>query len=159
VGCSFTVLGADGIIVSLEPNDARFVLGVPAHEVGHALGLPHTTSTWHRGSWKATGSSGTMTHLTPNDSIRKILKPSATTNPFMFPINPKAACCVWCALLLCASGEDTVPNSGDLLQADMAARLREFAKNNNMGGPRRPISPELNAVNSTVLEHYLVTDK
>ena len=40
----FTILGTDGIIVSLAPfpDGARRRLGVTAHEVGHALGLPHT---------------------------------------------------------------------------------------------------------------------
>ncbi len=44
----FTLLGTDGIIVSLDQFDARKILGVTAHEVGHALGLVHTTSTWDR---------------------------------------------------------------------------------------------------------------
>jgi hypothetical protein len=48
----FTVQNTDGIIVSMEPNDARFILGVTAHEVGHALGLPHTTSPSTISPWK-----------------------------------------------------------------------------------------------------------
>jgi hypothetical protein len=45
----FTVQGSDGIIVSLEPLDARAILGVTAHEAGHALGLDHPpSSSWRR---------------------------------------------------------------------------------------------------------------
>jgi hypothetical protein len=45
----FTGLGADGIIVSLDEFYARLNLGTTAHEVGHTLGLPHTTTTTN---WK-----------------------------------------------------------------------------------------------------------
>ena len=76
----------------------------------------------------------------------------------MFPINPKAACGVWCALVLCTLGLDAAPNSGDRLEAETAARLLEFDKNNDRGGPRRPASPELNAVNSSVLENLGAED-
>jgi hypothetical protein len=41
----FTKQGADGIIVSIEPNVAWSYLGTTAHEVGHSLWLPHTSST------------------------------------------------------------------------------------------------------------------
>ena len=51
----FTDQDMDGIIVSREPNDARLILGVTAHEVGHALGLPHTSSTWDRWLMKGDG--------------------------------------------------------------------------------------------------------
>ncbi len=61
-------------------------------------------------------------------------------------INSKVACGVWCALMVCGSGQDAEPNSGDRLEAETAARLREFDKNNNRGGPRRPMSPEMQAV-------------
>lgn len=64
----------------------------------------------------------------------------------MSPINPKAACGVWCALLLCASGEITPPNSGDLLQADMAARLREMSNSGNRPDAHRRMSPEMLAI-------------
>ncbi len=64
----------------------------------------------------------------------------------MSPINPKAACGVWCALVLCASGENTVPNSGDRLQADMAARLREMSKSGDRPDPHRRMSPEMLAI-------------
>jgi hypothetical protein len=64
----------------------------------------------------------------------------------MFQIDPKVTCGVWCALVLCVSGQDAVPNSGDRLEAETAARLREFDKNNNRGGPRRPMSPEMQAI-------------
>jgi hypothetical protein len=40
----FTDLSTDGIIVSIEPIDARTILGVTAHEAGHALGLNHTST-------------------------------------------------------------------------------------------------------------------
>jgi hypothetical protein len=76
----------------------------------------------------------------------------------MFPINPKAACGVWCALVLCTPGLDAAPNSGDRLEAETAARLLEFDKNNDRGGPRRPASPELKAVNSSVLENLGAED-
>ncbi len=61
-------------------------------------------------------------------------------------IDSKAACRIWFALVVCAYGQNAAPNSGDRLEAETAARLREFAKNNNMGGPRRPMSPEMSAV-------------
>ena len=57
-------------------------------------------------------------------------------------------CGVWCALALFAAGQDAVPNAGDRLQAETAARLREFEKNNNRGGPRRPMSPEMDEVSN-----------
>ncbi len=56
--------GSDGLIVSLEPIDARLILGVTAHEVGHALGLPHTSSTWR---WLMKGD-GIIWNNTPPDS-------------------------------------------------------------------------------------------
>jgi hypothetical protein len=71
----------------------------------------------------------------------------------MFPINRKAVCGVWCVLVLGVSGQNAVPNAGDRLEAENAVRLREFEKNNDEGGPRRPVSPELNAVSSSVLEN------
>ena len=40
----FTIQDTDGIIVSLAPSSARRRLGVTAHEMGHALGLSHTSS-------------------------------------------------------------------------------------------------------------------
>jgi hypothetical protein len=53
----FTDLGTDGIIVSIEQNDARRILGVTAHEVGHALGLNHTSvQSWRR--WLMRGDPG-----------------------------------------------------------------------------------------------------
>lgn len=64
----------------------------------------------------------------------------------MFPINLKAVCGVWCALMVCGSGQNAVTNSGDRLEAETAARLRDFAKNNNMGDPHRPMSPEMQAI-------------
>ena len=66
----------------------------------------------------------------------------------MFPINQTAACGVWCALLLCSSGEDTVPNSGDRLEAETAARLLEFDKNNDRPDPHRRMSPEMDEVSN-----------
>jgi hypothetical protein len=66
----------------------------------------------------------------------------------MSPISLKTACGVWCALVLCASGENTVPNSGDRLQADMAARLREMSKRGDRPDPHRRMSPELLAISS-----------
>lgn len=50
--------------------------------------------------------------------------------------------------MVCVSGQDAAPNSGDRLEAETAARLREFAKNNNMGDPHRPMSPEMNEVSN-----------
>ena len=76
---------------------------------------------------------------------------SAKANLFMclmFPNNRKAVCGIWCALMLCTYGQDTAPLTGDRLQADMAERFREFQKNNNTGGPRRPMSPEMDAVSN-----------
>ena len=54
----FTILGTDGIVVSLGSALARETLGVTAHEVGHAFGLDHVTPDhllmkgpmyWHNG--------------------------------------------------------------------------------------------------------------
>lgn len=44
------------------------------------------------------------------------------------------------------------------MAAETAARLLEFDKNNDRGGPRRPASPELKAVNSSVLENLGAED-
>jgi hypothetical protein len=66
----------------------------------------------------------------------------------MFPINPKAPCGVWCALVLCATGQDAIPNSGDRLQADMAARLREMDKSGNRPDAHRRMSPEMDEVSN-----------
>ena len=63
-------------------------------------------------------------------------------------INPKFACGVCCVLVMYASGQEDVQNSGDRLREENAARLREFAKNNNMGGARRPMSPEMDKVSN-----------
>ena len=78
----------------------------------------------------------------------------------MSPINPKATCGVWCALLLCTSGENTVPNSGDLLQADMAARLREMNKSDNRPDAHRRMSPEMFAIsrNPDLVENLRAED-
>ncbi len=54
----FTDRGTDGIIVSIEQDDARTILGVTAHEVGHALGLDHPSSTWQR--WLMRGGAGNV---------------------------------------------------------------------------------------------------
>jgi hypothetical protein len=54
----FTDTGTDGIIVSIEQDDARTILGVTAHEVGHALGLDHPSSTWQR--WLMRGGGGNV---------------------------------------------------------------------------------------------------
>ena len=64
----------------------------------------------------------------------------------MIQINLKATCGVWFALVLYISGQDNSPSLDDRLQADTNARLREFSRNNDIGGPRRPISPEMNAI-------------
>lgn len=45
----FTEQGTDVIIILIEQDDARTILGVTAHEGGHALGLNHPPSnlqTW-----------------------------------------------------------------------------------------------------------------
>lgn len=64
----------------------------------------------------------------------------------MFPIDFKIVCGVWCAFGLYAAGQDAVPNSGDRLEAETAARLREFDKNHDFRRPRRDMSPEMRAV-------------
>ncbi len=61
-------------------------------------------------------------------------------------IDSKAACGIWCAVMLGAYGQDAAPNSGERLEAETAARLREFANNQNMGDPHRPMSAEMKAV-------------
>lgn len=76
----------------------------------------------------------------------------------MFQIDSKAACGIWCALMLGASGQNAAPNSGDRLEAETAERLREFAKNNNMGGPRLPMSAEMNAIKSSQIENLSAED-
>ena len=64
----------------------------------------------------------------------------------MFPIDFKIICGVWCTLGLYAAGQDAVPNSGDRLEAEAAARHREFDKNHDFRRPRRDMSPEISAV-------------
>jgi hypothetical protein len=63
----------------------------------------------------------------------------------MFPIDSKAACGVWCALVLCASGQNAAPTTDERIEA-YEARLRQLSKNNDYGGPRRDMSPEMSAV-------------
>ncbi len=66
----FTDTGTDGIIISIELNDARTVLGVTAHEVGHALGLEHTSDTWHRWLMRGGGGNVMLWENEPLDSKR-----------------------------------------------------------------------------------------
>ncbi len=40
-------------------------------------------------------------------------------------INPKVTWGVWCVLVLCVSGQDATPTSGDRLEAETAARPPE----------------------------------
>ncbi len=78
----------------------------------------------------------------------------------MSPINRKTACWIWCALVLGALGQSAEPNSGDRLEAENEIRLREFEKNNDMGGPRRPMSPEMQAIsrNPDLLDNLRAED-
>ncbi len=64
----------------------------------------------------------------------------------MLPIDFKIVCGVWCALGLYAAAQDAVPNRGDRLAAENAARLREFEKKHGPQRPRRSMSPEMSAV-------------
>jgi hypothetical protein len=97
---------------------------------------------------------------------------------YLSPINSKTACVVWCALMLCAIGQEAIlssedrlqleekirklsesSNSGDRLQADMTKRLLlEMDEKRNMGVPRRSISPELNAVDWRVINNLNAED-
>lgn len=78
----------------------------------------------------------------------------------MFPINPIAACGVWCALVLYAPGQNATPNSGDRLETETAARLREFDKNNDRGGPGGHMSAEMSEVskNPDLVENLSAED-
>ena len=67
----FTDLGTDGIIVSVEEFDARRILGVTAHEVGHTLGLPHPSSnSWKRWLMRGDGGDEIIWDNKPSDSKR-----------------------------------------------------------------------------------------
>jgi hypothetical protein len=76
----------------------------------------------------------------------------------MSPINPKAGCGIWCALLLCASGENRVPNSGDRLEAEMAVRLREMSMREIQPDPHRDVTPELKAIKKSQIENLTAED-
>jgi hypothetical protein len=76
----------------------------------------------------------------------------------MSPINPKAACGIWCTLLLCASAENRVPDSGERLAAEMAARLREMKMREIQPDPHRDVSPELKAIKTSQIENLTAED-
>lgn len=79
----------------------------------------------------------------------------------MLPIDFKIVCGVWCALVLYTAGQDAVPNSGDRLEAETAARLREFEKrNHDFRRPRRDMSPEMRAIskNPDLLDNLKAED-
>lgn len=63
----------------------------------------------------------------------------------MFPIDFKIGCGIWCALGLYAAAQDAVPDF-DRLEAEAAERLRESDRNHDRGGPRRDMSPEMQAI-------------
>ncbi len=71
----------------------------------------------------------------------------------MFPINPKAVCATWCVLMACVSEQAAATPSGDRLEAETAVRLREFEKNHDRGGPRRPMSAEMRAIKPSQIEN------
>lgn len=75
----------------------------------------------------------------------------------MFLTNFQTACGIWCALVLCASGQNAAPTREERIDA-AEARLRELAQNNDIGGPRRPMSPEMRAVDRNLLDHLGADD-
>lgn len=60
--------------------------------------------------------------------------------------------------MLDASGHDTILNSGDRLEAETAARLREMDKSGNRPDPHRPMSPEMQAVKPSQIENLNAED-
>lgn len=66
----FTNQFTDGIIVSIEVNDARTILGVTAHEAGHALGPDHPSSSWNRWLMKGGPGNPMIWNNKPPDSKR-----------------------------------------------------------------------------------------
>ncbi len=66
----FTDQDTDGIIISLELLDARLILGVTAHETGHALGLDHPLSTFKRWLMRGGGGNVMIWENKPPDSKR-----------------------------------------------------------------------------------------
>lgn len=76
----------------------------------------------------------------------------------MFPINSKAAFVTWCAMVLCVSAQEDARTLNDSLEAEASARIRESEKSHNRGGPPRPASAELAAVDERKLKNLGAED-
>lgn len=74
----------------------------------------------------------------------------------MLHINLKTICCAWFALILSLSGQEKAPRSEDLLQIQMAERIR---RNKNINsGVARPMSDEMNSVKRSQIENLSAED-
>lgn len=69
----------------------------------------------------------------------------------MFPINLKAACGVWCALVLCAAAEDTTPPKVDHIDV-VDAWAREHRNSTDHASPYHRMSPEMDALDRSKIK-------
>lgn len=76
----------------------------------------------------------------------------------MFPINSKAVFGIWCAMILCSSAQADSRTLSERSNVETAAQRREPNKKNNRGGPPRPASAELAAVDERMLKNLGAED-